>query len=42
MENIVRIFRPWLDAHPEVDIYWTQQTGWVCYSCFDADRITEN
>ena len=39
MENIVRVFRPWIDAHPEVDIYWTAQTGWVCYSCFDGEVV---
>lgn len=39
MEKIVRVFRPWLDAHPEVEVYYTEQTGWVCYSCFDGQPI---
>ena len=39
MQNIVRVFKPWIDAHPEVDVYYTEQTGWVCYSCFDGQPI---
>ena len=39
MENIIRVFRPWLDAHPEVDIYWADNHGWVCYSCVDRQTM---
>ena len=39
MENILRIFKPWLDAHPEVSIRHTQDNGWVCVSCFDDEPI---
>lgn len=39
MQNIIRIFKPWLDAHPEVSIHYTQDSGWVCVSRFDGDPI---
>ena len=39
MQNIVSIFRPWLDAHPEVDIYHSDRDGWVCVSRFDGVEL---
>lgn len=39
MENIVRVFQPWLDAHPEVSIYHTDDAGWCCLSTFDGEPV---
>ena len=39
MKNIVRVFRPWLDAHPEVDVYLTDDNGCVCVSTIDREPI---
>lgn len=39
MQNIVSIFRPWLDAHPEVSVYHTQSAGWCCLSTFDDEPV---
>lgn len=39
MKNIVRVFRPWLDAHPEVDVYLTDDNGCVCVSTIDGEPI---
>lgn len=39
MKNIVRVFRAWLDAHPEVSIYRTEDAGWCCLSTFDEEPI---
>ena len=39
MQNIICVFRPWLDAHPEVDAYWTDTAGCVCVSLIDDEPL---
>lgn len=39
MKDIVSVFQPWLDAHPEVNIYRTDDAGWCCLSTFDDEPI---
>ena len=39
MQNIIRVFKPWLDAHPEVSIFHTQDSGLVCVSHMGEEPI---
>lgn len=39
MEKLLEAFRPWLDAHPEVDAYWTDTAGCVCVSRIDDEPL---
>ena len=39
MKDIVSVFQPWLDAHPEVSIYHAESAGWCCLSTFDGEPI---
>ena len=30
MEKLVNVFRPYIDADPDLDILWSSKLGWVC------------
>lgn len=39
MHNIIRVFRPWLDADPDLDICRSDKFGWVCIDKSSTDNV---
>jgi hypothetical protein len=39
MQNIIRAFRPWLDADPDLDICRSEKFGWVCIDRMSVGNV---
>lgn len=39
MENIIRVFRPWLDADPDLEICWSDKFHYVCIDKYSTDNV---
>ena len=39
MDNIIKVFRPFLDADPDLEICWSDKFGWICIDRASTDNV---